>query len=83
MADSNGIGVAELKAKLSKHLRAVKRGRSITILQHGHPVARLVPYAGGLSIRKARRDIRDLQFDFTGKGTTHLVEDLIAERKSR
>jgi prevent-host-death family protein len=35
--------VHEAKAKLSEILRRVKRGRSITISEHGRPIARVVP----------------------------------------
>ena len=35
------VGVAELKAKLSKHLRAVQRGERFVVTDHGVPVAQL------------------------------------------
>ena len=37
------VGVRELKAKLSEHLDRVKGGASLTVTEHGKPVARLVP----------------------------------------
>ncbi len=36
-------GVAELKARLSHYLRAVRRGETVTILDRDTPVAQIVP----------------------------------------
>ena len=41
----NTVRIADLKARLSAHLRAVRRGRSLTVLDRDTPVARLVPFA--------------------------------------
>lgn len=44
-ADKNhGVGVADLKNRLSEHLRGVKKGKPVVVMAHGTPVARLVPY---------------------------------------
>jgi prevent-host-death family protein len=46
-------GVAELKARLSEYLRAVRRGESVTILDRATPIAKMVPIPNsGLRIRK-------------------------------
>ena len=46
-------GVAELKARLSKYLRAVRGGESVTILDRNTPIARMVPIpTAGLRVRK-------------------------------
>lgn len=47
-------GVADLKARLSEHLRAVRRGEEITVMDRDTPVARIVPYAtsGALRVRE-------------------------------
>ena len=37
------VGVAELKARLSEYLRAVRRGESIAVLDRKTPVAHIVP----------------------------------------
>jgi len=37
------VGIRELKARLSKYLREVKAGHSITITDRGRPVGRLIP----------------------------------------
>jgi len=41
----DAVRIADLKARLSEHLRAVRRGRTLTVLDRETPVARLVPYA--------------------------------------
>jgi len=58
------VKIAELKAKLSEHLREVRRGRSVTVVDRETPIARLVPYASdaaGLTIRRPLRRRRSLQ----------------------
>jgi prevent-host-death family protein len=37
------VKIADLKSRLSEHLRKVRAGRSMTILDRNHPIARLVP----------------------------------------
>lgn len=39
-----GVRVADLKSKLSEHLRKVRAGRSVTVLDRSTPIARIVPY---------------------------------------
>ena len=51
------VRIADLKARLSEHLRAVRRGRTLTVLDRDRPIARIVPYDGErrlLSIRSPR-----------------------------
>ncbi len=38
------VRVADLKSRLSQHLRKVRAGRPITILDRSTPIARIVPY---------------------------------------
>jgi antitoxin (DNA-binding transcriptional repressor) of toxin-antitoxin stability system len=48
-----------LKSRLSEHLRRVRRGSSITVLDRDTPVARLVPYEDNgvsLTVREPARD---------------------------
>ncbi len=39
----NTVRIADLKSRLSEHLRKVRAGGSMTILDRDHPIARLVP----------------------------------------
>lgn len=38
------VGIAELKSRLSEHLRRVRSGRTLTILDRDTPIARIVPW---------------------------------------
>lgn len=37
------VGVRELRDHLSRHLTRVREGHTITVTDHGRPVARIVP----------------------------------------
>lgn len=41
---SRKVGIGELKAKLSEHLRYVRRGGTITVLDRDEPVAKISPH---------------------------------------
>jgi antitoxin (DNA-binding transcriptional repressor) of toxin-antitoxin stability system len=41
------VRIAELKAHLSAHLRSVRRGQKLTVMDRETPVAQLVPYDVG------------------------------------
>jgi prevent-host-death family protein len=57
-----GVGIAELKARLSEHLRAVRKGKTLTVLDRDTPVARIVPYTREpIEVRRATRRVRDLK----------------------
>jgi prevent-host-death family protein len=38
------VGIAELKSRLSEHLRTVRRGGVVTVMDRHTPIARIVPY---------------------------------------
>lgn len=48
------VRIAELKARLSEYLRAVRRGETISVLDRDTPIARIVPIhaAPPLRVRK-------------------------------
>ncbi|NNG34446.1 type II toxin-antitoxin system prevent-host-death family antitoxin [Nakamurella aerolata] len=80
MAD---VGVRELRDGLSRHLAAVRQGATITVTDHGRPVARIVPVgvptkleqliAAG-AVRPARRQRHSLPAPIKASGT---VSDLV------
>ncbi len=37
------VGVRELRDGLSRHLAEVRSGRTVTVTDHGRPIARIVP----------------------------------------
>ncbi|MEQ6901089.1 type II toxin-antitoxin system prevent-host-death family antitoxin [Nocardioides sp. YIM 152588] len=81
------VGVRELRDALSKHLAVVREGRTITVTDHGRPVARIVPVgtptkleqliADGL-VTPARRTPQALPPSVEASGT---VSDLVAEQR--
>jgi prevent-host-death family protein len=49
------VRIAELKSRLSEHLRMVRRGETVTVMDRDTPIARIVPYeseASSLIIRR-------------------------------
>lgn len=40
----NSVRIAQLKARLSEYLRAVRKGGELTVYDRDQPIARVVPY---------------------------------------
>jgi prevent-host-death family protein len=57
------VRIAELKARLSEYLRAVRRGETIAVLDRETPVAQIVPFRErpALRIRKPSPDAPPLK----------------------
>ncbi len=58
------VKIAHLKARLSEHLRQVRRGETYTVMDRETPIARLLPYgaeAEPLRVRKPLRRVPTLQ----------------------
>ncbi len=58
------VGIAELKAHLSGHLRSVKKGETLIVVERGTPVARIVPAAdlrGGIVTRPPSREMSSVK----------------------
>jgi len=81
------IGVRELRDSLSRHLATVREGHTITVTDHGRPVARIVPVdalsklevliaEGKVTPARSRR--RELPTPIKASGS---VSDLIAEQR--
>jgi antitoxin (DNA-binding transcriptional repressor) of toxin-antitoxin stability system len=78
------VGIADLKAHLSEHLRTVRNGRTLIVLDRDAPVARLVPIeAGPLEIRKATRHPRDLRPTPPPATPINSLATLLADRQQR
>ena len=78
------VGIADLKAHLSQHLRTVRKGRTLTVLDRDAPIARLVPIESGpLEIRKATRQPRDLPARPATARPTDSLTALLADRQRR
>jgi prevent-host-death family protein len=79
------VGIADLKAHLSEHLRRVRRGRTITVVDRGTPVAQIVPYdvAQALEIRRATRKPGELHLPSPLANATDSLSVLLEDRASR
>jgi prevent-host-death family protein len=78
------VRIADLKARLSEHLRRVKQGRTITVLDRDTPVAQLVPVdRDTLEVRPASRRPKDLPPPPRRVKATDSVAVLLADRARR
>lgn len=78
------VGIADLKARLSEHLRLVRRGRSLTVVDRDTPIARVVPYVSeSLEIRRATRRPKDMALPPAPERRTDSLSVLIEDRRRR
>jgi len=76
------VGIADLRANLSRHLRRVRSGRTLTVLDRGTPVARIVPYdsKAPLDVRHAVRKRGELRLPPPPRAQTDSVSVLLRDR---
>jgi prevent-host-death family protein len=83
----SAVKIAELKARLSEHLRAVRRGESVTVLDRETPIARIVPITRGpsLVVRPLRSAVRPgrVRLPPPLKIDADILELLLEERRDR
>jgi prevent-host-death family protein len=81
----NKVGIADLKAHLSRHLRRVRGGRTIIVVDRDTPVAQIVPYdiAAALEIRRAIRKPGELHLPPPLAKVTDSLAVLLQDRASR
>jgi prevent-host-death family protein len=78
------IGIADLKARLSEHLRAVRKGRTLTIFDRDTPIAQIVPYsAEPLEVRRATRRPGDRKLPPPPARPTDSLSILLEDRRRR
>lgn len=78
------VRIADLKARLSEHLRSVRNGGTVTVFDRDTPVARIVPVAApALEIRKAKRRLRDLRLPPRPSKRTDSTALLVEDRRRR
>jgi prevent-host-death family protein len=80
------VGIADLKAHLSQHLRKVRSGRTLTVVDRDTPVARLIPYeaaAQSLEVRRATRKPADLELPPPAARRTDSLTVLLRDRAKR
>jgi prevent-host-death family protein len=79
------VGIADLKAHLSQHLRRVRGGRTITVFDRQTPVAQIVPYdpERPLEVRRATRKPAELRLPRPLPRATDSLAVLLQDRASR
>ena len=78
------VRIADLKARLSEHLRSVRKGRTLTVLDRETPVARIVPYAAeAIEVQRATRRLRDLKLPPPPASATDSLAVLLDDRRRR
>lgn len=78
------VRIADLKARLSEHLRSVRNGGTVTVLDRNTPVARIIPVeVPSLEIRKAKRSLRDLKLPPKPSTRTDSTAALVEDRRRR
>ena len=62
MKATNSVNVADLKSRLSYHLKRVEEGRELIVTAHKRQVARIIPVSeAGLPVRGPARPVSDLR----------------------
>ena len=81
----NKVGIADLKAHLSQHLRRVRTGRSLTVVDRETPIAQIVPYQpdAPLEVRRATRKPNEVPASKRLSAPTDSVSVLLEDRASR
>ena len=83
-AQSSGVRIADLKARLSAYLRRVRAGESLTVLDRDTPIARIVPLPSEsrLSVRASRGRLHEVRLPPALTLDRDVVEILLEERQS-
>ena len=55
------VGIAQLKAHLSRYVRDIRRGETVVVLDRNEPVARIVPFQSQETILPVRGPLRPLR----------------------
>lgn len=82
------VGTADLKAHLSEHLRAVRSGEAIVVMDRREPVARIVPFEEleeALVVEHGRGSLADFPWPAPVPGAAGVdsVAALLEERADR
>jgi len=46
------VGIRDLRDRLSRHLAAVREGGTVTVTDHGQPIARIVPVGAPTALER-------------------------------
>jgi prevent-host-death family protein len=75
------VGVRDLKNRLSKYLREVKKGRSIVITERGKPIGQIIPKSSSIDDR-VEMMINAGLLEWNGNKLEH-AEPVVVNRSSR
>ena len=80
------VRIADLKARLSEHLRAVRRGESIAVLDRDTPIAQIVPFRDRAMLRVRKPGAgtpppNKIKLPKTSKRNLDIVKLLLEERQ--
>ncbi|GAA0574434.1 type II toxin-antitoxin system prevent-host-death family antitoxin [Kribbella sandramycini] len=81
------IGIRELRDGLSRHLAYVREGHTITVTDHGKPIAKIVPVEGQTNLQKliaegvVRPPLRPKRPARIPSKADGIVSDLIPEQR--
>ena len=79
-----GVGIADLKARLSEHLKSVRKGRTLTVLDRDTPIAKLVPFTDeAVEVRRATRRLKDFDLPTAPSKATDSLGVLLDDRGRR
>lgn len=78
------VRIADLKARLSAHLKSVRKGRTVTVLDRDTPIARIVPYTvEAFEVRSATRQPKDVKLPARPAAKTDSLALLLDDRRRR
>jgi antitoxin (DNA-binding transcriptional repressor) of toxin-antitoxin stability system len=78
------VGIADLKARLSEHLKSVRKGRTLTVFDRDAPVAQIIPFkAEAIEVRRATRSVKDLRISPPLSKPTDSLTVLLDDRARR
>jgi prevent-host-death family protein len=81
------VGIRALRNSLSRHLAEVRRGRTVTVTDHGRVIARIVPADAPTALERLIAEGRVLPAKQRKRpapepvSTTGTVSDLVAEHR--
>lgn len=79
-----GVGIADLKARLSEHLKSVRKGRTLTVFDRDTPVAQIVPFtAESIEVRRATRTVKERRLPPKPSKPTDSLAVLLDDRRRR
>ena len=82
---TNKVGIADLKAHLSRYLREVRSGRTLTVVHRNTPIARIVPVEAEapLEVRRATRQASGLRLPAPCATATDSLSVLLQDRATK